>query len=86
LKKPAAAVIGKVYFIPWTVYYLFGKQQLSAKKKLSPSVTGHWSVWRKILRNRKERFCRAYTWDGSLLGILHFDSEKKLWQPEKVFN
>ena len=31
-------------------------------------------------------FCRAYTWDGSLLGILHFDAEKKLWQPEKVFN
>jgi tRNA pseudouridine55 synthase len=31
-------------------------------------------------------FCRAYTWDGNLLGILHFDSEKKLWQPEKVFN
>ena len=31
-------------------------------------------------------FCRAYTRDGNLLGILHFDSEKKLWQPEKVFN
>jgi tRNA pseudouridine55 synthase len=30
--------------------------------------------------------CRAYTWDGSLLGILRFDSEKKQWQPEKVFN
>ena len=30
-------------------------------------------------------YCRAYTWDGSLLGILHFDSEKKQWQPEKVF-
>jgi tRNA pseudouridine55 synthase len=34
----------------------------------------------------KSDFCRAYTWDGSLLGILHFDAEKKLWQPEKVFN
>ena len=31
-------------------------------------------------------YCRAYTWDGSLLGILHFDSEKKQWQPEKVFS
>jgi tRNA pseudouridine55 synthase len=31
-------------------------------------------------------FCRAYTWDGSLLGILRFDAEKKQWQPEKVFN
>jgi len=31
-------------------------------------------------------FCRAYTWDGSLLGILRFDTEKKQWQPEKVFN
>ena len=31
-------------------------------------------------------FCRAYTWDGSLLGILRFDNEKKQWQPEKVFN
>ena len=30
--------------------------------------------------------CRAYTWDGNLLGILHFDAEKQLWQPEKVFN
>ncbi|MGA9695305.1 MAG: tRNA pseudouridine(55) synthase TruB [Dehalococcoidales bacterium] len=32
------------------------------------------------------QFCRAYTRDGTLLGILHFDAEKKLWQPEKVFN
>jgi tRNA pseudouridine55 synthase len=36
--------------------------------------------------NGNRDFCRAYTWDGSLLGILHFDAEKKLWQPEKVFN
>jgi tRNA pseudouridine55 synthase len=34
----------------------------------------------------ESEFCRAYTWDGSLLGILHFDTEKKQWQPEKVFN
>ncbi len=33
-----------------------------------------------------EKYCRAYTWDGNLLGILKFDSEKKQWQPEKVFN
>ena len=32
------------------------------------------------------QFCRAYTWDGTLLCILRFDAEKKLWQPEKVFN
>ncbi|MDD5288029.1 MAG: tRNA pseudouridine(55) synthase TruB [Dehalococcoidales bacterium] len=31
-------------------------------------------------------YCRAYTWNGSLLGILRFDSEHKQWQPEKVFN
>jgi len=31
-------------------------------------------------------YCRAYTWDGNLLGILRFDSAKKQWQPEKVFN
>ncbi len=31
-------------------------------------------------------YCRAYTWNGNLLGILHFDSAKKQWQPEKVFN
>jgi tRNA pseudouridine55 synthase len=31
-------------------------------------------------------YCRAYTWDGSLLGILRFDSEKKQWQPDKVFS
>jgi tRNA pseudouridine55 synthase len=30
-------------------------------------------------------YCRAYTLDGNLLGILRFDSEKKQWQPEKVF-
>jgi tRNA pseudouridine55 synthase len=31
-------------------------------------------------------YCRAYAWDGSLLGILRFNSEKKQWQPEKVFS
>jgi tRNA pseudouridine55 synthase len=31
-------------------------------------------------------FCRAYTLEGNLLGILRFDAEKKLWQPEKVFS
>jgi len=31
-------------------------------------------------------FCRAYTGDGNLLGILHFNAEKNMWQPEKVFN
>ena len=31
-------------------------------------------------------YCRAYTWDGNLLGVLRFDTEKKQWQPEKVFN
>ena len=31
-------------------------------------------------------YCRAYTWEGSLLGILRFDSEKKQWQPDKVFS
>ena len=31
-------------------------------------------------------YCRAYSWDGNLLGILHFNTEKKQWQPEKVFN
>jgi tRNA pseudouridine55 synthase len=31
-------------------------------------------------------FCRAYTREGNLLGILRFDAEKKLWQPEKVFS
>ncbi len=36
--------------------------------------------------NANSHFCRAYTWDGNLLGILHFDAEKQLWQPEKVFN
>ena len=34
----------------------------------------------------ESEFCRAYTWDGSLLGILRFDTAKKQWQPEKVFN
>ena len=37
-------------------------------------------------RKVESDYCRAYTWDGSLLGILHFDSAKKQWQPEKVFN
>ena len=29
--------------------------------------------------------CRAYTLDGSFLGVLRFNSEKDEWQPEKVF-
>jgi tRNA pseudouridine55 synthase len=29
--------------------------------------------------------CRAYTGDGSFLGVLRFDSETGQWQPEKVF-
>jgi len=30
-------------------------------------------------------YCRAYTPDGSFLGVLHFNSEKGHWQPERVF-
>jgi tRNA pseudouridine55 synthase len=33
----------------------------------------------------KKDFARAYTLDGTLLGIMRFDKEKQLWQPEKVF-
>jgi tRNA pseudouridine55 synthase len=29
--------------------------------------------------------CRAYTGDGSFLGVLRFNSETGQWQPEKVF-
>jgi tRNA pseudouridine55 synthase len=36
--------------------------------------------------NPPKDFCRAYTGDGNLLGILRFNNEKKMWQPEKVFN
>ncbi|MDD5189854.1 MAG: tRNA pseudouridine(55) synthase TruB [Dehalococcoidales bacterium] len=28
---------------------------------------------------------RAYTGDGALLGVMRFDKDKQLWQPEKVF-
>ena len=38
------------------------------------------------LNKVESEFCRAYTWDGSLLGILRFDTAKQQWQPEKVFN
>ena len=29
--------------------------------------------------------CRAYSLDGSFLGVLRFNAEKRQWQPEKVF-
>ncbi len=29
--------------------------------------------------------CRAYALDGRFLGVLRFNSEKRQWQPEKVF-
>jgi len=32
-----------------------------------------------------ENRCRAYNRDGCFIAILHFDTEKKQWQPEKVF-
>jgi len=32
-----------------------------------------------------ETRCRAYTLDGSFLGVLHFNTEKEQWQPDKVF-
>ena len=32
-----------------------------------------------------ESRCRAYNQDGCFIAILHFDPEKKQWQPEKVF-
>jgi len=34
-----------------------------------------------ILSNR----CRAYSLDGTLVGILKYDEEKNHWQPDKVF-
>ncbi|MBI2829745.1 MAG: tRNA pseudouridine(55) synthase TruB [Chloroflexi bacterium] len=30
-------------------------------------------------------YCRAYTTDGRFLAVLHFDAEKRLWQPDRVF-
>ncbi|MDD5590424.1 MAG: tRNA pseudouridine(55) synthase TruB [Dehalococcoidales bacterium] len=30
-------------------------------------------------------YCRAYTLDGSFLGVLRFNLERNEWQPEKVF-
>ena len=44
------------------------------------------SLGENSLQKSGSDFCRAYTWDGSLLGILRFNTEKKQWQPEKVFN
>jgi len=29
--------------------------------------------------------CRAYALDGSFLGVLRFNAEKRQWQPDKVF-
>jgi tRNA pseudouridine55 synthase len=29
--------------------------------------------------------CRAYTADGSFLGVLKYDAEKSQWRPEKIF-
>ena len=33
-----------------------------------------------------EARCRAYALDGRFLGVLRFNSEKRQWQPEKVFS
>ncbi len=30
-------------------------------------------------------YCRAYSPEGSFLAVLHYDTEAKLWHPEKVF-
>ncbi len=30
--------------------------------------------------------CRAYTIEGHLLAVLHYHSEKEVWQPDKVFS
>jgi tRNA pseudouridine55 synthase len=43
------------------------------------------SLEEETLTKTEGDYCRAYTWDGRLLAILRFDSEKKQWQPEKVF-
>jgi len=32
----------------------------------------------------RQNYCRAYTLDGSFLGVLHHDPEKGQWQPKKV--
>ena len=32
-----------------------------------------------------ENRCRAYSLDGSFLGVLRFDTERRHWQPKKVF-
>lgn len=32
-----------------------------------------------------ENRCRVYTPDGYFLGVLYFNSEKRQWQPEKIF-
>jgi tRNA pseudouridine55 synthase len=44
------------------------------------------SLEKDTLLKDGSNYCRAYTWDGSLLSILRFNSEKKQWQPEKVFS
>jgi len=40
---------------------------------------------RHFKTNEEKQFARAYTLEGTLLGIMRFDKEKQLWQPEKVF-
>jgi len=36
-------------------------------------------------RSSFENRCRVYTPDGCFVGVLHFNSEKGQWQPEKIF-
>jgi tRNA pseudouridine55 synthase len=33
----------------------------------------------------EKEFARAYSLDGSLLAVMRYDNETRLWQPEKVF-
>ena len=38
-----------------------------------------------LISSSSENRCRAYTHDGCFLGVLWFNPERGLWQPEKVF-
>jgi tRNA pseudouridine55 synthase len=39
----------------------------------------------QIVENSSGNRCRVYAIDGRFLGVIRFNSEKRQWQPEKVF-
>ena len=59
-------------------------KQLFLDNTGAPAVTDYTGQKNQKVAPRENR-CRAYNLNGDLLGVLRFDPETVLWQPQKVF-